>query len=532
MFATILSMSYPYYTLSDTPLMNRRKFFRLTGSLAAAAAWSSVSAQTVLGNPKLSAYPFQLGVASGEPSPDGMVLWTRLAPDPLHGGGMPMEPVAVSWQIAEDEAFRKVVQKGTQLAVPEWGHSVHVELQGLRPDRWYYYQFKVGNETSPVGRTRTAPPINSTPRELRFAFASCQHWETGYYTAYEHMVEEDLDLIIHLGDYIYESKGREGLVRKHHGEEIYTVDDYRTRYAQYKTDPALQKAHAAAPWLMTWDDHEVDNNYADEVSQDDWVSSAQLLQRRANAYKAYYEHFPLRRAQLPHGPDMPLYRRVPFGNLADFFVLDTRQYRSDQPCGDGTKTPCDDMYDPDTTILGVHQRGWLMNGLEHSAAQWNVLAQQVMMAKLDRQPGPEVKLSMDKWSAYEMERQFFLNWMDEAKISNPVVLTGDIHKNYACELLRDFNELDSSSVGTEFVGTSISSSGDGFDQPDNINEVLSENPFLKYHNGERGYVSCTVNQKEWRSDYRTVPFVTRPGAPIHTRASFVVETGRPILNPV
>ena len=262
------------------------------------------------------------------------------------------------------------------------------------------------------------------------------------------------------------------------------------------------------------------------------MSSARLLQRRANAYKAYYEHMPLRSAQLPHGPDMPLYRRVPFGNLADFFVLDTRQYRNDQPCGDGNKAPCDGVYQEGTTILGVHQRGWLMNGLEHSAAQWNVLAQQVMMANLDRKIGPEVAVSMDKWAAYELERRDLLNWFNEAQINNPVVLTGDIHKNYACELLRDFNELDSSSVGTEFVGTSISSSGDGFDQPDNIDQLLSENPFLKYHNAERGYVTCSVNKKEWRTDYRTIPFVTKPNAPINTRASFVVESGRPLLNRV
>ncbi|QXD25009.1 alkaline phosphatase D family protein [Opitutia bacterium ISCC 51] len=525
-------MSYSYYSLPDTPLINRRKFFRLTGSLAAAAAWSSVSGQPVQRNPKLSAYPFQLGVASGDPSPDGVVLWTRLATDPLNGGGMPMEPVEVSWEIAADDNFRKVVQKGTKIAVHDWGHSVHVELQGLQPSRWYYYRFKVGNETSQVGRTRTAPPINSTPDELRFAFASCQHYETGHYTAYDHMVREDLDLIIHLGDYIYEGKGADGRFRKHHGDEIYTVDDYRTRYAQYKSDPALMAAHAAAPWLVTWDDHEVDNNYADDVSQDKGVSSARLLQRRANAYKAYYEHMPLRSAQLPHGPDMPLYRRVPYGNLADFFVLDTRQYRSDQPCGDGNKIPCDGVYEEGTSILGVHQRSWLMNGLEHSAAQWNVLAQQVMMANLDRQVGPGVAVSMDKWAAYELERRDLLNWFNEAQITNPVVLTGDIHKNYACELLRDFNDLDSSSVGTEFVGTSISSSGDGFDQPDNIDQLLSENPFLKYHNGERGYVSCTVNQKEWRTNYRTVPFVSRPNAPLNTRASFVVESGRSILNKV
>ena len=524
--------SFPYYRLSDSPSLNRRKFIRLSASLAAAVAWSSTSAQSVSKNPRLSAYPFTLGVASGEPSPDGFVIWTRLAPEPLIGGGMPKEPVEVSWQVAEDEGFSRVVQKGSTVAVPDWAHSVHVELNGLRSDRWYWYQFKVGNDTSPVGRTRTTPTKNVNVSDFRFAFTSCQHWETGYYTAYEHMIREDLDLIVHLGDYIYEGRGVDGRIRKHEGAEIYTVEDYRNRYAQYRTDKALQDAHASAPWLVTWDDHEVDNNYANDISEKPGVSRAEFLQRRANAYKAYYEHMPLRRAQIPNGPDMPLYRKVPYGSLADFYVLDTRQYRSDQPCGDKTQPPCPGMYDPNTTILGTHQKGWLMNGLEHSSAQWNILAQQVMVAKLDSMPGEEVRYSMDKWGAYEVERREFLNFLHDAQITNPVVLTGDIHKNYAAELLRDFDQLDSQSVGTEFVGTSLSSSGDGKDKPDDLDSIYAENPFLKYHNTERGYVSCKVTPGEWRTDFQTVPYVTRPGAPLVTRASFVVENGRPALNRV
>jgi alkaline phosphatase D len=525
-------MTPPLYTLKDTHLLNRRSFIRLTGSLAAAAAWSSCSKDPVLKNPSLPAYPFQLGVASGDPSPDGVVLWTRLAPLPLEGGGMPMEPVEVSWQVADDEGFSKVVQKGTSVAVPDWGHSVHVELEGLQPDRWYFYQFKVGNETSPVGRTRTMPAIGSSPEKLNFAFASCQHYETGYYTAYEHMAREDLDLVIHLGDYIYEGAGQENRLRKHTGQEITSVEDYRNRYALYKAEEPLKAMHAAAPWLMTWDDHEVDNNYANDISENVDVSSAQLLQRRANAYKAYYECMPLRRAQLPQGPNMQLYRRVPFGNLADFFVLDTRQYRTDQPCGDKNKPPCPESLDPDNTLLGLKQRDWLMSGLESSSSKWNVLAQQVMMARADRTPGEEVTVSMDQWPGYEMERRKLLNFIHDSDVANTVVLTGDIHKNWANELIRDFDQLDSESVATEFVGTSISSGGDGEDQPAGTDQMLSENPFVKYYNAERGYVSCQVTPGEWKANYRTVPYVSRRGAPINTRASFVVESGRPKLNRV
>ena len=523
-------MSSPHYCLSDSHLINRRKFLRYTGSLAAAAAWSSCTKDPVLKNPSFPAYPFQLGVASGDPSPDGMVLWTRLAPLPLEGGGMPMEPVEVSWQVADDEGFSKVVQKGTTVAVPDWGHSVHVELEGLRPDRWYYYQFKVGNETSPVGRTRTMPIAGSSPDKLNFAFASCQHFESGYYTAYEHMAREDLDLIVHLGDYIYEGAGQDNRIRKHTGEEIMSVEDYRNRYALYKSDKALQDAHATAPWLVTWDDHEVDNNYANDISEQPEVSSEALLQRRANAYKAYYEVMPLRRAQLPQGPDMQLYRRVPYGDLADFFVLDTRQYRTDQPCGDKNKPPCPESFDPDNSLLGAKQHGWLESGLETSSSKWNVLAQQVMMARVDRLVGEGVSVSMDQWPGYEMERRKLLNFIHESKVQNAVVLTGDIHKNWANELIRDYDGLDSKSVATEFVGTSISSSGDGEDRPDGTDKMLSENPCVKYYNAERGYVRCQVTPGQWKSDYRTVPYVTRPGAPITTRASFVVESGRPKLN--
>ncbi|MEM9159907.1 MAG: alkaline phosphatase D family protein, partial [Verrucomicrobiota bacterium] len=299
--------------------MDRRSFILATSSLAAAAVWSSRAVGSVITNPSFHAYPFSLGVASGDPSADGMVLWTRLAPDPLNGGGMEPGTVEVSWMIAEDEGFSKGVKKGKTFARHDWAHSVHVEVDGLKPDRWYWYQFRAGSEVSPVGRTRTMPAEGVTPDRLRFAFASCQHFETGFYTAYEHMVQEDLDLIIHLGDYIYEYKGREDRVRMHRGDEIMSVDDYRNRYAQYRSDIDLQAAHAAAPWLVTWDDHEVDNNYASDISEQLGTDREAFRWRRANAYKAYYEHMPLRRASLPQGPDMLLYRRVSFGNLADFF---------------------------------------------------------------------------------------------------------------------------------------------------------------------------------------------------------------------
>ena len=513
----------------DNHSVNRRSFIAASSSLAAAALWSSCSLGRALRNSKLSDYPFQLGVASGDPDPFGVVLWTRLAPRPLDRGGMPQLPIEVSWQIAEDARMVKVVQKGTVTARPEWAHSVHVEVNGLRSDRWYWYQFKAGSEVSPVGRTRTMPMADAVPHRMRFAFASCQHFETGYFTAYEHMVREDLDFVVHLGDYIYEGGGIPLRVRRHVGPVLESLADYRNRHAQYKTDAALQSMHAAAPWIVTWDDHEFANNCAGAISEDPSVMPEDYLKRRAHAYQAYYEHMPLRRSSLPNGSDMQLYRSIAFGKLAQFFVLDTRQYRTDQPCGDGNKPPCDGVYDPKATLLGERQRNWLLDGLGQSSSNWNVLAQQVMMARVDRTPGETVAHSMDQWPGYEMERRQLLRYIHEQNISNAVVLTGDIHSNWANNLIADFDALDSKTVATEFVGTSISSGGDGAREPKDLEKLLSENPFVKFHNAERGYVRCEVTPKEWKSDYQVVEYVSRKGAPLRTRASFVVESERPGL---
>jgi alkaline phosphatase D len=522
-------MTRPLYPLRDGARLDRRSFLTVSTSLAAAAVWSTRALGVVQRKITFSADPFSLGVASGDPLPDGVVLWTRLAPLPLEGGGMPAEAIAVDWQIADDEAMSKVVRRGTTLATPDWGHSVHVEVDGLKPGRWYWYQFRAGDATSPKGRTRTAPPADSMPVNLRFAFASCQHFEQGYFTALEHMAREDLDLVFHLGDYIYEYAGKDKQVRKHAGAELDSVEDYRNRYAQYRMDAALQAAHAAAPWIVTPDDHEFDNNCAGDVSEEKGVSPEAFLQRRARAYQVYYEHMPLRRSTLPDGPDMLLYRKIAFGRLAEFLVLDTRQYRTDQPCGDGNKPPCAGVYDPLGTLLGARQRGWLQGRLASSQARWNVLAQQVMMARVDRTPGPVVAYSMDQWPGYENERRYLLKYLDERKIANPVVLAGDIHSNWANDLVIDFDGDGSRTIAAEFVGTSISSGGDGTAAPRGLERLLAENPFVKFHNAERGYVRCQVGQGLWRTDYQTVEYVSRPGAPLVTRASFVIEDGKPGL---
>jgi len=512
--------------LSEAALSRRHMI--LSGASLAVLPWLGKTAEgMVLRRPVFQADPFQLGVASGDPASDGVVLWTRLATDPLNGGGMPPEAIEVRWEVAADDSFRTIVQSGVEIATPQLGHSVHVELTGLKPDTWYWYRFHAGDAVSRIGRTRTMPATDVMPERLRFAFASCQHFESGYFTAYEHMAKEDLDLVLHLGDYIYEYGGMDNRVRRHHGPEITTLEHYRSRYAQYRLDPLLQAMHAVCPWAVVWDDHEFDNNCAGDISEEAHVSKADYLLRRANAYQAYYESMPLRRTCIPRGPDLTLYRTLDFGRLARFEMLDTRQYRTDQPNGDGQKPLEGGALDPAGTLLGDTQERWLMSELLASTSRWNVLGQQVMMARVDRTAGPDRKFSMDQWSGYNVARRRLLDFLATRRVSNPVVLTGDIHSNWVNELKLDFDDAASPIVASEFVGTSISSGGNGLQFVKNHAELLSENPFVKFQNAERGYVSCTVTPKEWRSDYQVVEFVDKPGAKLINRGSFVVEDGQP-----
>jgi alkaline phosphatase D len=487
--------------------------------------WARLAAQAGAPSPRWTT-PFSLGVASGDPTATGVVLWTRLAPDPLNGGGMPPIPVEVAWEVASDESMQRIVRRGVTSAGPAWAHAVHVEVAGLQPDRWYWYRFRAGDAESRIGRTRTLPSERTAADRLRFAFASCQHYETGLFTAYAHMAEEDLDLVFHLGDYIYEGPGVDGRPRKHVGGKLLMLEDYRNRHAQYKTDPDLQAAHAQFPWFVTWDDHEVENNYADDASERS-LQRGQFLEQRAAAYQAYFEHMPLRRASLPKGPSLQLYRGFRYGSLASFFILDTRQYRTDQSCGDGNKTPCEGARDPYATLLGARQERWLFDGLAAAGAAWHVIPQQVMMAPVDQLPGPETRLSMDQWPGYDVERQRVMQFLATARPSNPVVLTGDIHTNWVNDLKADYGSEAAPIVGTELVGTSIASGGDGGAPAERIAGVLAENPFVKYYSSRRGYVRCDLTRGQMRVDFQTVDYVTRPGAPKKTDASFVIEDGRP-----
>lgn len=517
-----------FWRIAFNESATRRQFLAVSGGLAAALSLRGLPALRVDRRPRSRAYPFTLGVASGDPWADSVVLWTRLAPEPLtSGGGMSSERVAVDWEIASDEGFGGVIRRGSTLAVPELAHSVHVEAAGLEPDRVYWYRFIAGGEASPVGRTRTAPSLDASVAERRFAFCSCQHFEHGLYTAHRHLAEEDVHFVVHLGDYIYEDGPGDDVLRPHVGAEIVSVDDYRARYALYKGDEDLQASHAAHPFIVTWDDHETDNNYANWRHERD-MPIGDFLERRAAAYQVYWEHQPLRVPARPHGPDMLLYRRLPVGDLATVFILDTRQYRTDQPCGDGFAADCAGAVDPAATILGGAQRAWLLNGLASSGARWNVIGTQVPIAPLARTGDDgELEVSMDKWGGYVADRDRLLGLLHEQRVANPVSIVGDVHVNWLAELRTRYDDPAAPVVGTEFVGTSISSGRDGQDEPERKPEVLSANPHISFFNGQRGYVRCTMTPDRWTSDYRIVPFVTRPGAPVQTRASFVVEDGQP-----
>ncbi|MFI5935616.1 alkaline phosphatase D family protein [Actinoplanes sp. NPDC051494] len=479
---------------------------------------------------KLPAGLFTLGVASGDPLPDGVVLWTRLAPAPLTGGGMPDKPVAVEWEIAEDDRFRRGRRRGVTTADPRLGHSVHVDVRGLRPDAEYHYRFRAGKQISPAGRTRTAPAARSRPHHLRFAFASCQDYQAGFYTAYQHLANEDLAFVAFLGDYIYEGARNPNAARHHEGTgEPYSLEQYRNRHAQYKTDADLQAAHAAFPWIVTFDDHELDNNWADEVPQDPALQTPEAFRaRRIAAFQAYYEHMPLRRTSLPSGLDIQVYRRLRFGSLASLHVVDTRQYRSDQPA------TLEAAQDPSLTMTGAEQERWLVDGLESAGSRWNLLANQVMWASNDRKAGPEQVFDFDNWDGYRVQRRRLLERFGAGRVSNPVVLTGDRHCTWACDLRPDFDDPSSPIVGAEITGTSITSGGN----PDTAafhatyDPIMADSPHWRYIDNQRGYVVCDVTATRMVSSLRLVDTVWAPSASVRTAAEFVVEAGRPGITAV
>ncbi|MEU5577653.1 alkaline phosphatase D family protein [Streptomyces huasconensis] len=525
--------------------LGRRRFLTVTGAAAALAFATDLPTEGVAAAAELDAHrikddPFTLGVASGDPLPSSVLLWTRLAPAPYQpGGGLPKERVTVHWELAHDARFRRVARRGTVTAHPEFNHTVHVEADHLESGRRYYFRFKTGRWVSPTGRTRTAPAPGSRPGALTLAAVSCQAYHDGYFTAYKHLAQDDVDVVFHLGDYLYEyAVNATGGARNytdrtlpaHFNKETVTLEDYRLRYALYKSDPDLRAAHAAHPFVVTWDDHETENNYADDIDENG-NPPAEFLLRRAAAYRAYWENLPLRRPQLPKGPDAQLYRRLTWGRLAQFDILDTRQYRSDQAYGDKAHAPGPESDDPRRTITGATQERWLIDGWRRSRALWNVVPQQVTFSQRKLDLTAQAKLSMDAWDGYRASRERVLAGARSAGLENLMVLTGDVHVGYAFDIKADFDDPASRTLGTEIVATSISSGKDGADKPANWDTYTKANPHLKFYNGRRGYVTVGLGSQSARADFKTVSSVTTPGAPIRTAASFVTEAGDPGLRP-
>jgi alkaline phosphatase D len=532
---------------TDPALIQRRtaleKLIRLaasvsTGSLGLThgAAWSQT---------RFASNPFGLGVASGSPGTQSVVLWTRLvANPPEQEQAWQQVAQSVRWEIAHDRHFKQIVQQGQASALPDLGHSLHIEVQGLEPNRWYFYRFSVNEAQSAVGRTRTLPLPDAKLQSLRLAYASCQRYEHGYFDAYRHMLAEQCDAVVFLGDYIYEYANASNPVRNPSGGVARSLSDYRQRYALYKSDPALQAMHAACPWLVTWDDHEVENDYFGLNTE------SSFLTRRAAAYQAFYEHMPLRPQVLPQvlaslatGAEMRVYGQWQFGQLAHISLLDSRQYRNAQACtrdgkkGSSTFDPnaCADWADPRRSLLGQAQESWLDQQLtragQHLGPQsWTVLAQQSLFGPRVTPTAQGPRFWNDSWDGYVPARQRLLQSLQKSQAPNPVLLGGDIHENWVGHILADYANEKSKKIGVEFCGTSITSrSGIG----DRAPQLLAANPHFVYANGlQRGYGVVEFSPKRLSTTLRGVDTSQPGGTRLETLARFEVEAGRSQIEPI
>ena len=476
-------------------------------------------------NLKFAADPFTLGIASGYPEPNAIVLWTRLAPEPLvPGGGVPAAPVEVTWEIGTDERLRRVARRGTTVATPDWAHAVHVEAAGLLPGRDYWYRFTSGGRQSAIGRTRTAPAPRTTPERFTLAVASCQHYEQSYFSAYRGVAADAPDLVVFVGDYIYENSGTRRL-RTHDQPECYTLDDYRRRYALYKSDPDLKAAHAAAPWLLVADDHEVANDYAGELSYQGDPREV-FLARRAAAYQAWYEHQPFPHRFMPVAGQQRSYTSRSFGDLVTVLMLDGRQYRSPHACEPVPLIePCPELYLGQRTMLGDAQEQWLATALGASTARWTLFGQQTLFAHFDQSGDGPLVYRADAWNGYPAARARLLEAIAQRKTSNPVILSGDIHAFLVNDINARPEDPESPIVATELVATSITSIGP---PQSSFDRWLAENPNVRLARSDRrGYLRVAIGPEELRADLIAVDDVEREDSGVHVLASFDIESGKP-----
>ena len=502
---------------------DRRRFLAGIAGVAGLAAVATLPVGRAEAGPRSGDDPFTLGVASGDPAADGFVLWTRLAPRPFEpAGGMPDRRVTVEWQISRDERFRRIVRSGVAAALPALGHAVHVEVSGLRADTEWFYRFRYGGAVSPVGRTRTAPPVHAAGGSFAFAVASCQRYDEGYFPSYAHIADDDLDLVVHLGDYVYEygvpANGgyRAAPVAESARPAPRDLGQWRIRYSLYKSDPQLQAAHARAPWAVPWAAPEVANDYANTEAN----GQPDISALRTAAYQAWYEHQPVRRR------GSRIYRRLHWGRLAQLDMLDGRQYRDMPPCGWGEAPACGS--DPSVTMLGQEQEGWLYRGFAGSDARWNLLGNNVMLGRLDHDGAAGDVLWNDAWDGFPAARRRLTEAWLRHGVRNPVALTGDWHSTFVNDIHRDFDRPGSPVIGTEFVGTSIASNGDKEVYGPYYGPMIRYNPHIRYFDGDRrGYLRCSVDRERMRVDLRVVETVARPDAAESILASFEVLDGRP-----
>jgi alkaline phosphatase D len=531
--------------------ISRREFNRL----AAASAFSLLPLADAAAQLRFASPPFQLGVAAGDPAADGFVIWTRLAPEPFDAAYLGQTIFEVAWEVAEDAGFARIAKQGTAWARPHLAHSVHVEVEGLAPGREYFYRFRLGRYESATGRALTCPAADISPETLRFAFCSCAHYEQGFFSAYRYMAQDRPDLILMLGDYIYEDAWGDRRVRQFDPLEAVTLEDYRRRYTQYRTDPDLQAAHAACPWLVTWDDHEVDNDYVAMTSEHELCGGGAVREafpaRRAAAYQAWYEHMPVRPSRLEAGMAIRIYGATDWGRLARFYVLDTRQYRSVQACPAlPTAERCDfakhrkilfaragganfidpnaadckaQLADESRTVLGEAQERWLDGALGGSAAAWNLLAQNVMMMTVAEGTRESPRHYSDAWAGYPPARERLFAALAKHRAANPVVLTGDIHSFW----VNDLANAAGKPVGVELVASSIATTT--YDK----SAVLPLNPGAKFHDGQRnGYVRCELRRDTLRADIVAIEDREDPRSPRSIAASFEVRSADPHARPV
>jgi len=481
----------------------------------------------------LPEFPFRLGLSSGFATAASVVLWTRLAPQPDQpDGGMPAADWPLRYEVAADEKFRRIVKRGNAIAAAGFAHSVHQEVTGLAPARDYWYRFIAGDHVSAVARTRTLPAPRAQVERLRIAVACCQNYEHGHFAALRYLAADAPDMVLHLGDYIYEGSPAARSVRAHTGGRCMTLEDYRRRYALYQCDPALQAAHAAAPWFVTWDDHEVTNDYAGPLAgrQED-----AFLVRRAAAYQAWYEHLPAPPSMAPRAGAMRIYWRAQLGRLATLHMLDQRQYRSPEACprppqlgGLRVGPECTDLAAPARSMLGSEQEQWLDDGLHRHPGAWTLLGQGTPFTSINQGTVEAPQYSTDSWSGYPVARQRLVDSLRQARAANPVLLGGDIHVALVAGINAVPERLDTPLVAAEFCATSISSNP----QPQaTFDKWVATNDNLKRLDGtRRGYLSLTLGSRQLRADLVTVDDATRVDAARGVAASYVVEAGNPAIH--